>query len=314
MGITCCNHHEQEYEQLPINIIDLTSNGNINTLHATDSTIEEFELNNELAFDLNFNSIISKLEKNTMTTTSLLSDKKYMREEEMDIIDFTIFNTIELYKQFLDNFPKMTELYNKKNDPLYAKWNIKGWKLNQDICIGFHRYLMDITSLSNITIEVINNLLNLPEYTVKWDKNVKSHKMLFKKNHMTVFHKSFKSPIPIVSERERVDKQVLFEVNKRIFSITTAVSNDEEICELDKTLVRMKNYLALFTFYIREYKNQRYIVFYSLNQIDARMYLPEFIYYITVPIQTKAWYSLLYKALEIYDRNGYDGINNMNIK
>ena len=61
---------------------------------------------------------------------------------------------------------------------------------------------MHISSLSNITLEVINNLLNLPEYTMKWDKNVKDHKIIFKENHMTIFHKSFKSPLPIISERE----------------------------------------------------------------------------------------------------------------
>ena len=101
------SHHEQEYEQLPINIIDLASDGKLNTLHATYSTIEKtLNSNNNLGVDLNFNMIISKLENNIITTTSLLSDKK-MREEERDIIDFTIFNTIELYKQFLDNFPNM---------------------------------------------------------------------------------------------------------------------------------------------------------------------------------------------------------------
>ena len=114
--------------------------------------------------------------------------------------------------------------------------------------------------------------MNDPEISIKWDKTIKKYTILEKSESSIVFHKIFHSPMPFISERDRVDKMISFEIRNRVFSIMS--SADDYIPEVDN-IIRMKNYLSLFSYYIRSYKGERYIVFYGFNQLDTKIKLPE---------------------------------------
>lgn len=241
-----------------------------------------------------------------LSKTCLLLDPASIRQDEKDYIKFSIRNTLEIYKDLIFS-TDMKTLYYKENDPLYAKWNKKGWGMASSPVLCFHRYIMDISSVPSVTLDIVTKLIYDIKVNSYWDKNIKSANLIKGDSNSYVFHKVFKSPISLISERDRVDKQIIFDFHDRIFALSTSC-DETNVIPLIPGVVRMKNYLSLFSYYISQKDNERRLIFFGLNQVDAKMILPEFIYNLTIPLQTKSWYNQLLLTLQVYEKEGFDGV------
>ena len=334
--LCCCNKNVNQLKSLKEKLIQK----DINTLesrnnsyysiadrvstrsHSDKETIDlGFEVNDvSKTIDPDSERLISYLKKNKIPDQCLLHCSDYIREEEKEIIKFTMRNTIEIYCKII-NDPNLEMLYNKPNDPLLIKWNKSGWELNKEIFIAFHKYTMDISSFigtNEITLDVVKNLIYNPEILICWDKNIKVSEVLSsecdldKKSSSILFHRVFYSPIPFTSERDREDKQVVFTYENRCYAMTTSVEEGKYVKKPDE-IERMKTYISLFNFYIEYSENSKpmKIIFFGVNQVDPKMKLPDFILNFTVPIQSKGWYNNLFKVLMNFSNGGYQSVLDM---
>lgn len=288
--ISCCHIKEHDIENLNANSFE------------NDYLIIDCDQN----IDPHFKRLSETTSNEKLSKTCLLLDPKYIRSDEKDWVKYSIRNTLEIYKNLVFN-PEMKTLYYKENDPLYAKWNKKGWKMADSPVLCFHRYIMDISDVPSITLDIVTKLIYDIRINSFWDKNVKKAKILKEDSNSYIFHKVFKSPISFISERDRVDKQIVFELHDRMFALSTSCE-ETDVIPLVPDVIRMKNYLSLFSYYISKKGDERRLIFFGLNQVDAKMIFPDFIYHLTIPIQTKSWYNQLLLTMQVYEKDGFDGV------
>lgn len=288
--ISCCHIREQDLE------------GNTASNFENDYLIIDCDQN----IDPHFTRLSEVTSKDKLNKNCLLIDKKYIRDDEKEWIKFSVRNTLEIYKSLVFS-PEMKSLYYRENDPLFAKWNKKGWELSASPVVCFHRYIMDITSVPSITLDIVTKLIYDIKINSYWDKNVREAKLIREDSNSTVFHKIFKSPISLISDRDRVDKQIIFEFHDRMFAISTSC-DETDVVPLIPNVIRMKNYLSIFSYYISKKDNERRLIFFGLNQVDAKMILPEFMYNLTIPIQSKNWYNQLLLTMQEYEKGGFEGV------
>lgn len=304
MGICNCINKNENIDKGQLNL-------DINKSNKLDF-VEDFEIkNNDDVLDKNFISndylsISKELASEDGCKLLLLHDDKLIREDEKKIIKFTIYNTIELYNKLI-NLDEYKLLYAKDNETLVFKIINNGWELEKNFNLTFHRYIMDISELSNIDLSSITLLMNEPEYLNKWDKTFKKYQVLHSSTNTNskVLYKIFNSLIPFASARDLLEKNIKFQVKNRLFSLSTSTNDDYSHGITPSTdIIRMKNYLSLFSFYIRKYNDRRQIVFFGFNQIDIKMNVPDMLKNSTLPLQTKSYYNNLYKALKLYNTKG----------
>jgi len=304
MGICNCINKNENIDKGQLNL-------DINKSNKLDF-IEDFEIaNNDEVLDKNFISndyftISKEIATEDGCNTLLLHNEKLIREDEKNIIKFTINNTIELYNKLI-NLNGYKVLYSKDNETLIFKILNNGWELEKNFNLTFHRYVMDISELSNIDISAIAVLINDPEYLSKWDKTFKKYEIIHASSNVNskVLYKVFNSLIPFASTRDLLEKNIKFQIKNRTFSLSTSTNDDYINGNTPSSdIIRMKNYISLYSYYIRRYKDKRQIVFFGFNQIDIKMNVPDMLKNSTLPLQTKSYYNNLYKALKLYNSKG----------
>lgn len=272
---------------------------------------KEFVFDSERNVDPHFNLICHKVPTKDLDTKCLLPDIKMISNDEKNLVTFTILNTLELYQRLLYEI-SYDILFQKENDHLLGKWSRKGWELSNEHALIFHRNIIEITHLEKVNLEVLKSLVFNTKYSVKWDPHLKEASQIKLNDNSYVVYKLFKSPVIFIQERDRVDKRIEFDLHGRYFTLSTSCI-DNSIFPQVEDVVRMTCFLSLMSFYISDVGGRRTAVFYSLDQFDTKMRLPDFIYTFTIPYQCKKWYSQLTKALEAFNSNGYEGVLNLNL-
>lgn len=287
------------------------------------SYILNFELIKEnYSIDENFHDLIELLMKNELSKNvyySSIDESKIISNEEKNIIKFNIHGCVEVYCRLI-NLPGYEILYQKENDPLFVRIWKEGWELNKKFYLFFHKYTMDISDILDdplmkysITLDDVYNLIYKPEILELWDKGIVKNNTLDMKTsneeNLTymIFHREFYNPLPFSSNRERVDKQISFILNNRVFAMTSSINESEQYASKSKGVERMDVKTNIFSIYIHEKK----IYYLSFNQVDAKMSLPDFLVKFTLPIQTKGWYVNFKKILKIYSIHGLHGLKNL---
>lgn len=159
----------------------------------------------------------------------------------------------------------------------------------------------------------MQNLLGNPEYA-KWDKNVKKYEILEKTNpdqEYKITRKHFFKPIFFVSERDKVEKTYSFTHEGVLFHWGSSVE-EGDFFPLEEEVIRIKPYVSLYAIRIEtnEVEKKRTLIFTGFNQADPKIFLPEWIFNVTIPTKAKEWYKMLREALEIYNEKGYEGLKN----
>lgn len=292
-GLQCCSI-EEEIEPLHSVLIN-----------------KEFEYDANRNLDPHFNLICEKVPTKELSNECLLPDINMISQSESKYIKFTVFNTLEVYRKLLYEI-SYEILFEKENDTLLGKWSRKGWDLESNYALIFHRNMLDVTHLDKVNLDVAKALIFDTKYSVKWDPHLKEATQIKVNDNSYITYKLFKSPVIFISERDRVDKRVEFDIHGRYFSFSTS-HIDHSIYPPVEDVIRMTCHLSLMSFYLSETNGRRIIVFYSLDQFDTKMRLPDFIYTFTIPYQCKKWYAQLTKAFEAYNEGGYEGVLDLKI-
>ena len=154
----------------------------------------------------------------------------------------------------------------------------------------------------NSDIQTIVDFLYIPTLRIKWDKILKNLELLdgnIESNY--VISTLAKSPVFLMSERESIEKRFIFknEEGNAIYIMSSSVPDN--IFPMKKDTVRIINYIN----YYKIVDEGEYIGFYSLNQTDFKMSIPQFLINVTLPTTTKNWQSELEKFAS---ENKYDKI------
>lgn len=255
---------------------------------------------------------------------NLIPDPSVIRKDEQHF-PITRRNILKTFESWLED-TNFKDLYKKPNDVLYVRINTKGSIFSKDFYLGYHQYSIDISDLPNIGLAEVKALISNPKLQC-WDKTVKNIELLkgdFKSFSITKKH--FYSPILIITERDKVEKNVSFNIDDTLFSFGSSVE-EGEYAELAKDIIRLKVFVSLYAIRIEDKENDiskksssilgdkslntsRKLIISGFNQIDCKSVLPEWIFSLTIPVKVKEWYSCFRKALEIYNNNGEEGILN----
>ena len=157
------------------------------------------------------------------------------------------------------------------------------------------------------------DFLYIPSLRLKWDKFLKKLEVLDGDIEFNYVISSLaKPPVFLMSQRESVEKRFIFKgkEGKSIYVMSSSVPDN---------LFPDKDDVVKITNFINYYKlvdEGDYICFYSLNQTDFKMSIPQFLINVTLPTTTKNWQIELEKfAFQTnYDKNTKTIIENNNKK
>ena len=255
-------------------------------------------------FGLNLNKEIDFDEPLLKTDSPLICDF------EKNII-FTKGNLIELFDKYwkIDKYKKIWD-----KDNLIIEINSEGTDINNKFNLIKVTYKQKKAEFNeNCDIQTIIDFLYFPSLRLKWDKILKNFELIEGNIESNYIIRSLaKAPTFLMSERESLEKKFIFK-NKEgnsIYIISSSIPDD--LFETKKDVVRIFNYIN----YYKIIDEGDYIGFYSLNQTDFKMPIPQFLINVTLPTTTKNWQiSLEQFAKEVkYDKETKSIISNNNEK
>ena len=255
-------------------------------------------------FGLNLNKEIDFDEPLLKTDSPLICDF------EKNII-FTKGNLIELFDKYwkIDKYKKIWD-----KDNLIIEINSEGTDINNKFNLIKVTYKQKKAEFNeNCDIQTIIDFLYFPSLRLKWDKILKNFELIEGNIESNYIIRSLaKAPTFLMSERESLEKKFIFK-NKDgngMYIISSSIPDD--LFETKKDVVRIFNYIN----YYKIVDEGDYIGFYSLNQTDFKMPIPQFLINVTLPTTTKNWQiSLEQFAKEVkYDKETKSIISNNNEK
>ena len=255
-------------------------------------------------FGLNLNKEIDFDEPLLKTDSPLICDF------EKNII-FTKGNLIELFDKYwkIDKYKKIWD-----KDNLIIEINSEGTDINNKFNLIKVTYKQKKAEFNeNCDIQTIIDFLYFPSLRLKWDKILKNFELIEGNIESNYIIRSLaKAPTFLMSERESLEKKFIFK-NKDgngMYIISSSIPDD--LFETKKDVVRIFNYIN----YYKIVDEGDYIGFYSLNQTDFKMPIPQFLINVTLPTTTKNWQiSLEQFAKEVkYDKETKNIISNNNEK
>ena len=255
-------------------------------------------------FGLNLNKEIDFDEPLLKTDSPLICDF------EKNII-FTKGNLIELFDKYwkIDKYKKIWD-----KDNLIIEINSEGTDINNKFNLIKVTYKQKKAEFNeNCDIQTIIDFLYFPSLRLKWDKILKNFELIEGNIESNYIIRSLaKAPTFLMSERESLEKKFIFK-NKDgngMYIISSSIPDD--LFETKKDVVRIFNYIN----YYKIVDEGDYFGFYSLNQTDFKMPIPQFLINVTLPTTTKNWQiSLEQFAKEVkYDKETKNIISNNNEK
>ena len=221
-------------------------------------------------------------------------------------LKFTKQSLIDLFNKFwvLDKYKKV---WDKEN--LIIEIRTEGTTINNEfnlIKISYRQLKSEFNE--NSDIQTIVNFIYKQNIRTLWDKVLKSIEIL-EGDEKTNFIVSTwaKSPAFFMSERESLEKRFIYKsLEENAFYIMSS-SIPDDLFPPKKDIVRITN----FCNYYKIVDEGDYIGFYSLNQTDFKMTIPQFLINVTLPTTTKNWQTDLEKyAKEAkYDKNTFSIID-----
>ena len=209
-------------------------------------------------------------------------DSPLICDYEKKRITFTKNGLIKLFDTLwdLDNYKNV---YDKDN--LFLAIRYEGTPMNDKFYLikGIYtlpkeelKYNKDIESLMDICYD----------FTLRntWDEALKSVEKYEGNDFAYIVCTWGKSPVFFVSERETIEKRFRFSRGNSTYIMSTSIPLD--IYEPKEGVVRFVDFLNLFKI-SDEGEN---ILFYSLNQVDFKMPIPQMLINMTLPSTSKTWY------------------------
>ena len=228
-------------------------------------------------YGLNLNKEIDFDEPLLKTDSPLISDY------EKTLI-FTKGNLISLFDK-LWNLDKFKKVWDKDN--LFIEIRTEGTEINNQFYLIKLLYRQIKAKLkSNADIETLIDFIYIPSLRLKWDKIFKSLDIYDGNNESNyVVNSIAKSPVFIMSERESIEKRFIFKSKDGNAYYIMSSSVPDDLFPEKKDIIRITNFIN----YYKIVDAGDYIEFYSLNQTDFKMPIPQFLINVTLPTTTKNW-------------------------
>ena len=227
--------------------------------------------------------------------TDVFNQKWYSNIEKNKIV-FSKRSIIALIKQAFDEKNnEFRELYNDKKS-LQISVNSKGSLINNKIQVvrSLYKINKDIYP-PKTTIRTIFRYLNFIKERSSWDTGLKQYKILEGsedgKEINCIVLNWLKSPLPLVSERDIVDKRYEFYHDGKIYSFESSVN--DEIYPPRKSITRIYDYMSIEELY--EQDNIIYLK--AITQLDTKANLPQIAINSTIPKKIAKFYTNLAKAI-----------------
>ena len=215
-------------------------------------------------------------------------------------INFTKKGLIEIWDKFwnLDNYKN---IWNK--DDLIIEERQEGTFLTSNFCLIKITYRVNKKKLNNNTdLDTILAFFYDSEIRSKWDQSCKELRIYEGIPMNNYIQTSWaKKPAFFMSDRESLEKKFTFKNTEKNIVYIMASSIPDEIHPVNGDVVRLINYCN----YFKIVDEGDYIGYYSLNQSDFKMAVPQLLMNMGLPTTTKNWYSQMLKfAGEVtYDKN-----------
>ena len=213
---------------------------------------------------------------------------------------FTKKNLTELFNKYWV-FDKFKKVWDKDN--LIIEIRAEGTDINNEfslIKISYKQLKSEFKD--NSDLQTIVNFIYEQKLRILWDKVLKNIEILEGDQTKNFIVSTWaKSPVFFVSERESLEKRFIYENPEENAFYIMSSSIPDELFPSKKDVVRITN----FCNYYKIVDEGDYIGFYSLNQTDFKMAIPQFLINVTLPNTTKNWQADLEKfAKEVkYDKN-----------
>ena len=225
-------------------------------------------------YGLNLNKEIDFDEPLLKTDSPLISDY------EKTLI-FTKGNLISLFDK-LWNLDKFKKVWDKDN--LFIEIRTEGTEINNQFYLIKLLYRQIKAKLkSNADIETLIDFIYIPSLRLKWDKIFKSLDIYDGNNESNyVVNSIAKSPVFIMSERESIEKRFIFKSKDGNAYYIMSSSVPDYLFPEKKDIIRITNFIN----YYKIVDAGDYIEFYSLNQTDFKMPIPQFLINVTLILIT----------------------------
>ena len=227
--------------------------------------------------------------------TDVFNQNWYSNIEKNKII-FSKRSIIALIKEAFDDKRKeFRELYNDKKG-LQISINSKGSLINNKIQVvrSIYKNNKDIYP-PKTTIRMIFRYLNFIKERSSWDSQLKAYKILEGsedgKEINCIVQNWLKSPLPLVSERDIIDKRYEFYQDGKIYSFESSVN--DELYPPKKGITRIYDYMSIEELY----EEDNFIYLKAITQMDTKVSLPQKAINSTIPKKISKFYTNLAKAM-----------------
>ena len=217
----------------------------------------------------------------------LKEDSPLICDYEKDKITFTKNGLINLYESLwkLDNYKN---IWDKDNLTIDIKY--EGTPMNDKFYIIKMIYKLNKSELKyNKDTDSIMDYCYDDKIRMLWDDALKLYEKYEGNDTNFITCTWGKSPIFFVSERESIDKRFRFNRENCTYIMGTSIPLD--LYPPKKDVVRFVDLINLFK--ISDEGEE--IVFYSLNQADFKMAIPQMLINVTLPMTSKTWYANIKK-------------------
>ena len=238
---------------------------------------------NDLNLQRNSQEIIKNIGEK-ITDSLLLFDRKYIRDDEINVIKYTKEGIFAFIKK-IQNLDYIT-----KSEKNLIKISISQ-KSDLTSLIPIIRCEIILPKSRFINPPPILDIARInfsPEERLKWDKDIKSYEIINKISSDTSINKIItQKQILIISEREFYNKRCEFMDDGIYYSFSTSIPDD--IFPLKSEILRVKNYFTIFV--ISHDINNYY--FDSISQIDFKSSMNIDLMIGPLPLKTKDFYDKL---------------------
>ena len=269
--------------------------------------VDEHEENNNNSNNNDYSQLGLNIKKEIEFDELLLKEDSPLLSNFEKNQKYTKRSLIELFNKFwnLDNYKKVWD-----KDNLLIEIRSEG----TDLCNEFSLIKISYRQLKtefkeNADIEILVDFLYEPKLRIAWDKVLKNVEVLEgEKKTNYVCSTWAKSPTFFMSDRESLEKRCIYKNTEDNAIYIMSSSIPDELFPPKKDVVRITNYCN----YYKIIDEGDYIGFYSLNQTDFKMSIPQFLINVTLPTTTKNWQNELEKFAQKvkYDKSTSNIIEN----
>ena len=300
------NKEETGSNNLDKRIMELkTNNSEKKPKKASLITDEDDSKNNEMEENGKSN-FYDNLGLNIKNTDDIEEDELLLLPNSPLILDyeknikFTKKGLVEIWDNFwaLDNFKRIWD-----KDDLIIEIRNEGTFITTQYCLIKIIFRVNKNKLNNNTdLDTVLAFFYDPKIRPNWDQVIREIHIYDGNPFNCYIHTMLaKKPVFFMTDRESLEKKFIFKNSKGDVRYVMASSIPDEVHPTTNDVVRLTN----FCNYFKIVDEGDYIGYYSLNQSDFKMPIPQFLVNMGLPSTTKTWYDSMVKfsGKVVYDKN-----------